>query len=267
MRNILPRLEGIAKGKGNLSILAQYLIDIDEGIEDLTVAKISEELFISIASGTRLAKKLGLSGFNELKFLLIQEKVNNVVESNKYDSLTKSKYLDSVNFSLESTANKVSDEIVFKVAELINNKSKINFYAMGGSYIVLSDFAYKISRLNKSTTIFNDFHFQNVAASNNDSDTLNIGLSYSGNTKEVLINLEQSKKNGGTTVLITNNENIDYDYIDYLVFIKSTENSKRLYSITSRFSSLLVLDLIYLSVINSDKDRYMDILNKTRIIK
>lgn len=267
MSNVLPKLEEIAKGKGNLAILASYLINIDTNVNNLNTQKISDDLYISIATGTRLAQKLGLSGFNELKVLLIQEKEQNKKETIKYENSSKNEYLEGLNKSLKQTSDQVEDELIRKVAKEIHNSTKVNFYAIGGSYIVLSDFAYKISRLNKNISISNDLHFQSVDAHNNSSDTLNIALSYSGNTKEILSNLKVSKQNNGKTVLITNNEYDNYEYVDYVINIHSIENTKRLYSINSRFSTLLILDFIYLSFINMDKDNCMEILENTRIIK
>lgn len=266
-KNILPKLEKIAKGTDNLGRLANYLLTYDGDYQDLTVGKMCEDLYVSVASATRLSKKLGLNGFKELRVYLIQEQQLNSHEQSKYIDIDGITYLDEINNALNATINNLDSKQLERIAQKIIQADKTNCFAYGGSQVTISDFAYKLMRLKHVMTNFSDYHFQYIEAVNSNENTVALAISYSGNTAEVFKLLSESKKVGAYTVLITNNTLIKEEYIDEVVFVSGSENTHRLHSISSRAAILATLDLLYLKIINTDYDYYQEILEKSRIIK
>lgn len=267
MKNIIPKLESISKENSNMGMLAKYLIEYDGDLAELKISKICDDLFISVASATRLAKRLELDGFSQLKIYLAQERSTNQKSTHRYTNITSQKYYDDIMSSLNGTLAAIDNETITKVSYEISHSSKVNFFAVGGSNIVVTDIAQKLSRIMIPVTYHGDTHIQYVEASNCKLGHVSVGLSYSGLTHEILANLQISKKNGAVTVLITNNKNVNYDFLDYVIDISSTDNSTRTYSISSRFSSLAVLDLIYLNIIDSNPEYYKQLLEHNRYIK
>lgn len=265
--NLIPKLESVSLETGNIGILAKYLLEYDGDVSKLKTSHLCDELFISAASTTRLAKRLGLDGFPELKIYLQQEREANLKASNKYSDITAQKYYDDIVNSLAVTLTNASDQQLLAISQEIEKASKVNLFAVGGSNTIITDFGQKLLRIRKSVTYSGDNHFQFVEACNSDESTICIGLSYSGITHEVLANLQTSKQNGATTVLITNNKDVKYDFLDHVVVISSSDNSMRTYSISSRFSSLAILDLLYLNVIETNPEYYNQILEHNRYIK
>lgn len=267
MKNIIPKLEVISKERSNMGILAKYLLEYSDDIADLKISKICEDLYISVASATRLAKMLDLDGFSQLKIYLAQELATNESSSNKYTNISAMKYYNDITSALSMTLNEVDDKLLLTVAKSIETATKVNFFAVGGSNLVITDFAHKLRRIKIEVTDHGDSHFQFVEAANCEPRQMSIGLSYSGLTHEVLSNLQISKKHGAETVLITNNKNIDYDFIDHIIAVSSSDNSTRTFSISSRFSSLAILDLLYLNVIGVNPEYYNELLESNRYIK
>lgn len=267
MKNIIPKLEDISQEASNMGVLANYLLEYQGDIADLKISKICDELYISVASATRLAKRLGLDGFSQLKIYLAEEKTQNKISTQRYKNISTTKYYNDVIESLHNTLANINLEIIDKLSDEIENASKVNFFAVGGSNIIVTDFAQKLSRIKIPVTFNGDTHIQFVEASNCDASQLCLGLSYSGLTHEILSNLQIGKKNGAKTVLVTNNQNINYDFIDYVVDISSVDNSTRTYSISSRFSALAVFDLLYLSIIDKRPEHYNQILEHNRYLK
>lgn len=267
MKNIIPKLETIAQEKSNMGLLANYLLGYEGDIAELKISKICDDLYISIASATRLAKRLDLDGFSQLKIYLVEERTQNKVSTQKYTNISSQKYFDDIVVSLNTTLNTVDLDVITEVSNEIMNASRVNFFAVGGSHIVTSDFAQKLARIRIPITNYGDTHFQYVEAANSCPGQIAIGLSYSGLTHEILSNLQLSKQNGATTVLITNNKNIKYEFLDYIIDVSSTDNSMRTYSISSRFSSLAIFDLIYLTIIDSNLEYYDQLLKSNRYIK
>lgn len=267
MKNIIPKLEVISKEQNNMGILANYLLEYDGDLADLKISKICDDLYISVASATRLAKRLDLEGFQQLKIYLVEERTSNNMSVAKYNNITSQKYFDDIVNALSVTLSEVNNDLVETVSAAIIKSTKVNFFAVGGSNIIVTDLAQKLARILIPVTYHGDTHFQYVEAANSSAGQLAIGLSYSGLTNEIISNLQVSKNRGATTVLITNNKNLDYDFIDYMIVISSSENSMRTYSISSRFSGLAILDLIYLNIIDSNPEYYNSILEGNRYIK
>ncbi len=264
---LINNLENIASENNNMGLLASYLLSYDKDMNELTIQNICNELYISVASATRLAKRLGYNGFKELKLDLILENKDVLKAEQKYLDITTKKYYQDIANSLSDTLHYVDMNEIKEVSNKLRHATKLNCFAIGGSNITLMDFSYKIQRINKPTTCFADSHMQYVEAKNSDKNTMTIALSYSGITTEVLNNLKLAHEYNSTTVLITGNENIDLEYVDYLIIVKSDQNSKRTYSIASRLSTISILDLIYLSIIESDPKFYNKILHNNRYIK
>lgn len=267
MKNIIPRLEVISKENNNMGILSRYLLDYQGDFTDLKISKICDDLYISVASATRLAKRLDLDGFTSLKIYLAEENVRNKTSMMKYHDITAQKYYDDIMKSLSVTLGEADNHTINEVSYHIKSCKKVNFFAVGGSNIVITDLAQKLARIKIPVTYHSDPHVQFVEAANTNKGEVCLGLSYSGLTHEILANLQQSKTNGAITVLITNNKNINYQFLDYVIDISSTDNSMRTFSISSRFSALAILDLIYLNIIDSDLDYYNKLLESNRYIK
>lgn len=267
MKNIIPKLEAISKEQSNMGALASYLLSYDSDIADLKISKICDELYISVASATRLAKRLGLDGFSQLKIYLAEEKTQNKMSNQRYKNISATKYYNDVIDSLHNTLANVDLEMIDKLSDELETATKVNFFAVGGSNVIITDFAQKLSRIKVPVTFSGDTHIQFVEAANSCPGELSIGLSYSGLTHEILSNLQTSKQNGATTVIVTNNKNLKYDFIDYIVDVSSVDNSMRTYSISSRFSALAVFDLLYLSIIDKRPEYYNQLLEHNRFIK
>lgn len=194
MKNIIPKLETIAQEKSNMGLLANYLLGYEGDIAELKISKICDDLYISIASATRLAKRLDLDCFSQLKIYLVNERTQNKVSTQKYTNISSQKYFDDIVVSLNTTLNTVDLDVTTEVSNEIMNVSRVNFYAVGGSHVIVTDFAQKLARLKIQVNFYGDAHLQYVEAANSDNSAVSVGLSYSGLTQEILDNLSVSKK-------------------------------------------------------------------------
>ncbi len=73
-KDVISKLTKIANEENNQGRLANYLLNYQGEIMDLKIRVICDEIFVSVATATRLAKRLDLSGFNELRIYLAEEK-------------------------------------------------------------------------------------------------------------------------------------------------------------------------------------------------
>lgn len=266
-KSIISQLETIANTEEtNQASLARYILAYEGDLNKVKVSTVCEEIFVSPATASRLAKRLNMSSFNELRFYVLEEKQRQAKVNKHYTDITMQKYYADIKYSLANTFNELDEDLIKEVAKVIHGARKIDFYGVGGSNVVLQDFAYKIARLKKSVTVHADTHLQYVEAMNSDEECVAIGLSYSGVTREVINALDISKVNGSKTVLLSHNKEAAEQY-DYPIYIESTEQDIRTYSISSRLASLAILDLIYLKLIMIDPEYYKGILEANRMRK
>ncbi len=263
-KDVINKLSKIAIEENNQGRLADYLLNYQGEIKDLKIRVICDEIFVSVATATRLAKRLGLGGFNELRIYLAEEKKIRNTSQNSMKNISIEKYYNEITNSLKQTMETTVYSEIIKISQLLEEYQQIDFYGVGGSNVILQDFAYKLARLGKSISVYSDTHLQYVQAINSTDKTIAFALSYSGTTQEILSMLDVAKKNNAYTILMTHNTDLKEEYIDQILLIESTDLASRTYSISSRIAALSTLDLIYLKLIDRNFDYYQTILEKTR---
>lgn len=249
MKNIIPKLEKISTEQGNMALLANYLLKYDGDLAELKVKDICNDLYISVASATRLAKHMGLNGFSELKTYLSIERNQNMISDAHYQSSSAQEYYNNACIALENTLKHIDMQTVNIIAEHILDSTRVNLFGIGESNLTLQDFGHKLKRVGILVNFQPDTHLQFVEASTSDAKTVAIALSYSGLSKDVLNSLRVSKLSQANTVMITSNELLEHDYIDNYLLIGSEEASKRSFSFESRLCTHAILDLIFLRIL------------------
>lgn len=249
MKNIIPKLEKISTESGNMGLLANYLLNYEGNLSELKVKEICDDLYISVASATRLAKYMGLNGFSELKTYLAIEKSQNKISNANYQSSDVKEYYNNACFALDNTLRMLDMEKIECIAEDIIESNRVNLFAIGESNLTLQDFGHKLKRVGFLVNFQADAHLQFVEASTSNQNTVAIALSYSGISKDVLNCLRVSKMFDSKTIILTSNELLDEEYIDDYLLISSDESSKRSFSFESRICMHSILDLIFLKIL------------------
>lgn len=260
-KNIRLELENyVSKNTGNTKLLAKYLLEYQGDLRVLKIRDLVDLTYVSTATATRLAQKLGFSGFNELKIVLATENGISSSEIQNYNNSTLEKYLIEVNSSMFHTVNNLNYEMIIELCKKIIKSNYIYIFATGGTLLSCQDFSNKIKRIKLNSHLEADTHNQYFNAKNSDMNDICIGISYSGTTQEVINSLNTARLNNCVTCLITSNSEIGQDEYDYVIYLSPSESLTRNISITSRTSILAVLDIIYLEILNTNFDNYQKIL-------
>ena len=87
---------------------------------------------------------------------------------------------------------------------------------------------------------------QALVASHASKDTLAIGISHSGSSKDIIYALKVCRENGATTVSLTNyGKSPIYRVSDYVLNTVSDETNYTILGLNSRISQLAIIDTIY----------------------
>ncbi|WP_106460907.1 MurR/RpiR family transcriptional regulator [Anaerococcus sp. Marseille-P3915] len=241
------------------------------------VRTLAEKTFSSASTIVRMCKKLGYTGFADMKNELIYEVA--LTESNKKQlnknvgdthnvSDTIEMILEKTQTSLTNTSKLQNEEDILQVLDLIENSENINLFGMGSSLLAARDMKQKFLRVGKVLNIDDDWHIQYLFAKNSDPTTLAIIFSYSGNTKEIIDCVKVLKQNSSKIVAITGFLN---SYVaknsDIILQVAPSENIPRPGAFSSRISQLHIIDILYNIYIHRHYDKYMEKLSDNFIGK
>jgi DNA-binding MurR/RpiR family transcriptional regulator len=154
--------------------IVNYLLEHYGILQDLKIAKVAEELYLSPNSIVRLCKKLGYHGFSELKYQMIHERRQYGIEAAEQQT--------NVMDSLKQTLAINSRQNIEKTARLIYESRQVIFFALGLSRIVALDLAKKLEHLNKIIIVPDDRDNCILYANNLAPGQIAFFISYSGST-------------------------------------------------------------------------------------
>ncbi len=235
----------------------------------LKVKDIQDICHVSSTTVFRFCKKLNVSGFSELKFLLDSEQGREVIEiRDNYALSSKTNiHLTNITKSFIATRDLMTDQQIDTVVAWMQQARKINIFANGSTSLIGRDLEYKLDRIGVTAKTYDEDNSQYFAAMNATPEMLCFGISYSGQTKSVLRNLRYARGQGAKTILITNVDNRGrfQDQYDLILYVASNEAINRLITTTARLTMLYLVDLIFYSFIYSDFDRFNRILLNNRV--
>lgn len=244
--------------------VATYIRENQEKIIYETITDVAEKTNASEASIIRLCRKLGYKGFQELKISIAKdfvkpiEKINErISEDDTAESILSKSFQGAID-ALEATKNVVSVEGFERAAEAIVNVDKLYVFGLGSSASVAKDIAHKFLRCGINSYASTDNHHQMIAATVVKSGDVVIGVSHSGNSRDIVEAMGYAKENGATTISITNNARSPItkkNVSDINLFTSSPETKFRIYGLTSRMAQLAIADalFIYVSVKKGDE--------------
>ncbi|AUN02933.1 MurR/RpiR family transcriptional regulator [Clostridium botulinum] len=252
--------------------IAEYIFKSPKDIISDSAQEIAIKTSTSPASVIRFTKKVGYNSLNEFKFALVAEEYTK--ESTEFDYIIN--YNDSIDSIINKLGNKVidtindtkelvDDEKLLEAVKAIKNAEIIYLYGVGASAMVAMDFQYKLLRINKKVMFQQDSHLQLAVSVHITNRDVAVAISYSGNTREVNLAVEEAKKNGATTIAITKyGKSILSNIADINLNIPSIEKDLRIGAISSRTSQLFVTDSLFLGIAKENLDKTEKNLINTR---
>ncbi len=160
--------------------IIEYIKQNREDINSISIQKIASQLYISPNSIMRLAKKIGYSGFSELKYSLQNEN-----EPEKYVTIT-SQVFDKVPKNIVKTLD-VSDEKSIEL--MVKNMKKVNkilFVGVGDSVYFCELFGRYLRCFNKNVEYFHQIHDAEYMANNYSKGDMVVIISASGRTERLI---------------------------------------------------------------------------------
>lgn len=227
------------------SEVARFLLEYEGSYQKLQIKDIQDACYVSVATPTRLAKHLGFEGFNHLKYILEQERLHQIKKEKESCNVRNIVYFESLQTILKQTSVLLNEKDLYCVVEAIASSDRIDFYATGRTQLVAYDFHKQLIRLQKFSTAFSDSYEQDIQSTRAQINTVAFGVSASGKNERVFQNLERAKQQGAKTILLTVHTQLQFPYVDCVLYVGTTDILFLNSTSTSRISMYAVCDLLY----------------------
>mgnify|MGYP001151105341 CR=1 FL=1 len=235
--------------------IADYLLKNYLEAINLSANELGEISNTSSAAIIRFAHKLGYPGLNSLKVDLASTDKKNrikqyepITEEDNFESVIHKSELSNKNI-ISKTYNMVNENTLFNAVKILKESKRIFLIGIGDSSLSCYDFKLKMARLDLNIISNLDFHIQLASLTHITEDDCVLAISFSGETKDILVAAEYAKNNNAKVVSITQfNNNHLSKLSDVCLYIPSEELDDRLGPISSRLSSLIITDLLYLQI-------------------
>lgn len=236
--------------------IADYLLKTKESIIGMSAKEIGEITGTSAPTVVRFAKKIGFDSLNEMKLKLtisMSKDEDSQFEYLSRDLSTKgiiNGVKSSMHSIIDATVSLLKEEDINKAVDLLIKAKNIYIFSVGASGLVAQDFYYKLNRINKRCIAHTDTHLQITSSVLMEKGDVAIAISYSGDTKEVILCAQNAKKRNIPVISITKAsvDNKLSNISDIALKVPYVEKSLREGAISSRISQLFIFDILFLGM-------------------
>ena len=237
--------------------VAEYIRKNPRGIIDLSVAALADACGVSDPTVVRAYKKLGFSGYEDLKLTLAQatvspeeiiheEIIHEEISAGDSVQAVRDKVFQSAVLALQFTRDMLEPETLAAAAQMLMNARKIVIFGLGGSAPVAMDLHHKLLRLGLNAAVYTDPHLQVIACNYLDERDAVLAVSHSGSSRCVVDSTQIAKHRGAKVISLTSaGKNPLSKLADISLSTHSKETKYRVVSIASRVAALTIADSIY----------------------
>ncbi len=255
MGEFLARLKAV---KESLSVaerkIVQYIIDHPDEVPFRSVSELAECGGVSVATVSRLPRKLGLKNLHDLRITVARDTPSAPIDSiyegvsrEDSDETVVGKVFAGNLSSIRDTLSMLDTGDLIRCAKKANEASRLMFIGIGGSGYLALDAALRFSHLGYHADAYTDAYQIITRTLNVGADEIVVGISHSGRSAAPVAGMEQAKKRGAFTVGISNYLHSPLHHAsDIFICTSFPETKVRAAALSSRVSQMCLLDAFYL---------------------
>ncbi|MCL2367158.1 MAG: MurR/RpiR family transcriptional regulator [Oscillospiraceae bacterium] len=252
--------------------LADFICENQAKSIRMTAKSLGEASNTSAATVIRLSHQLGYESFEMMKISLAKDSVGDelnapmdtiISDGDSVPDIVQKLYRNRLE-ALSATMALMDYADIKKTITLIQKARKIYLFGVGSSGLIAQEFCNRLNRIGKVCIFLSDSHTNLQYASVIDRGDLVIGFSYSGETKEVYLAAENAFKRGIPVIAVTRNRaNSLSAWANITLTIPDIEKRVRVGSLTSAMSQMFIVDILYMSLLQKDFNKYESKLVET----
>lgn len=236
----------INKNRDNLTKseqkLAEYIASHSEKVIYSTMKSLSKTTGTGDATIVRLCKKLGFSGFSQLKIFLAQESITPKKKNDKHNYFDTS--ADTLVNSIRQTEQLIRKKSLDKAIDLLLNAQHIYLFGVGHSGESAKDYEKTWLRIGLFAHAETDPHIQTQVSTLLSSKDLVVGLSLSGHTRDTFDSLKLAKENGAKIITISNDLTSPISKLGDACLQSAVDEFMNIGSVAGQVSQLFLCDVL-----------------------
>lgn len=256
--------------------LAETLLADPEGFAALSINDVAKAAGTSTTTVVRFYRRLGYSGYRDLKLDLAQETLRarlltrdlhasaSDVEPDDTLEQVVAKVARDETLSISDTADVLDTVALADAVSAVAQASRIDIFGVGASAIVSIDLQRKLSRIGLTAINWPDAHTAWTSAAILGERNVAVAISHSGRTTDTVEFLRLARKGGAATIAITNVTGSPLTgEADVVLYTAARETSFRSGALGSRIAQLMVVDCLFVGVVQADYARAVAAIRST----
>lgn len=240
-----------------------------------TISELAAECRTSETTVMRFCRTLGLKGYPDLRIGLAS--AASVEESSAgwsavgadigprdslADIVAKLGFADAR--AVEDTVGQLDLHALKRAVDAVSSADGIDVYGVGASGLVALDLQQKLHRIGRRVNAWVDPHIALTSAALLRGGDVAIGVSHTGDTAATVEVLAEARRNGATTVAITNFPRSEItEHADHVLTTAVRETTFRSGAMASRIAALTVVDCLFVGVAQRHRARTLKALERT----
>ena len=174
-------------------IIVDFLNDNESKLMNMSIVDIADLTFTSPATVSRTIRKIGMNGFTELRYRLLNQNKQDT-EIMAYQGVNR--ILEKSLIEVSRTIENISLQDIVEVVNSIDRAKRIYLFARGLSELVAQEFDAKIKLMGYNAFLINDPNIMVKLAKNIKYNELVIVFSLRGETESIIDAVKNAKENG-----------------------------------------------------------------------
>lgn len=222
--------------------LAEYIITHHEKVIYSTMKSLRQATHTGDATIVRLCKKLGFSGFSELKISLAQESMitQKKTETEAFYGASAASLINSI----EQTKNLIQEQSLNQAIDLLLKAKRVYLFGVGHSGESARDYEKTWLRIGILAHAEIDPHFQVQISTLLNNDDVVVGLSLSGHTRDTYDSLELAKQYGAKIITISNDLTSPISQLGDVKLQSAVGEFRNIGTVAGQISQLYLCDVL-----------------------
>lgn len=252
--------------------VADFVLGNETECERLSIEEMARKSGVSQPTVMRFVKAVGFRSYRDFRYSLIAEKAQGETKNRAEDGAqpmygyrleredriqdVPAKIVATTTAMMEEMLKSISVEDFEKAVQMLVNARRICLFGVENSAAVAKDLLTKLLYLGMDCQFDEDYYIQKIEADNMTEEDVAIGISYSGQSRDVVDTMKIARKAGAKTIIITNFAESLISRWGDVVLCGSQKQWLYGDAIFSRTLQLAVVDMIYMGIILSDYDKF-----------
>jgi DNA-binding MurR/RpiR family transcriptional regulator len=247
-------------GDSTTARLASWLLQQRQKIVDLPISRFAQETGVTETTIVRFCKGIGYSGYRELRLALVQSvgvakglqlgAGESSPEPGDGSMLSLAKKLVAINTDvLTRTPQLLDEQSLEQAVEALLKGTEVYLVGFGSSTPIALDLYQRLLRLGIRATICSDPHILTVITTNLEPGAVLFGVTYSGQSRDLVDALKAVKGREATRIVLTSNAGAAAARLADILLISAVPEMAARETVATRISQLAIVDVLCTALI------------------